>query len=61
MSVSVINTQEDRIRLRAYYIWRARLHAGLESVGDALSDWLAAESEIQEEENVRIEPTPPQK
>jgi hypothetical protein len=61
MALGIINTQEDRIRIRAYQIWRARLAAGLDSAGDALSDWLAAEEEVQEEESLRIEPDVPQK
>lgn len=42
---------EERIRKRAEEIYQARLAAGMTSAGDAVSDWLQAEEEIEEEES----------
>ncbi|MCW5756806.1 MAG: DUF2934 domain-containing protein [Phycisphaeraceae bacterium] len=37
--------REQEIRTRAYYLYEERVRAG--SHGDALSDWLRAESEVE--------------
>jgi len=50
---SVKSSRDEEIRRRAYEIWRARVAAGEGNAGDALSDWLAAEGEIAEEEAAR--------
>lgn len=44
-------SREERIRKRAEEIYKARVAAGMTSVGDAVSDWLQAEEEIEEEES----------
>ncbi|HKD03943.1 MAG TPA: DUF2934 domain-containing protein [Terriglobales bacterium] len=39
---------KEKIRQRAYEIYQTRLASGQEEEGDALSDWLQAEQEVEE-------------
>jgi hypothetical protein len=50
---SVKSSRDEEIRRRAYEIWLARVAAGEGNAGDAVSDWLAAEEEIEEEAAAR--------
>jgi len=38
---------KEKIRQRAYEIYQTRLASGQEEEGDALSDWLQAEQEVE--------------
>lgn len=50
-------SREERIRRRAQEIYEQRKAAGFEDAGDAASDWLQAEEEIDaEDEGVRRPP-----